>query len=250
MFHRLCSIGAMMLTRKQLELLEFIHSYILENKISPSFEEMKIAVNLRSKSGIFRLINGLAERGFIKQIKQRARALEIARMPHSLSENLKNPSLLKKSSQSNADVLPFNPAYIGNKSDFLNIPLYGRIAAGSPILAVADPGKTLDIPNSFLGTNNAKNSHKMYYALEISGDSMEEAGIFDGDMAIIEKSETAENGNIVVALINDHEATLKKYYLKQKKIMLAPANKRYETQIYSPNQVKIQGRLKTIIRKY
>ncbi len=237
-----------MLTRKQLELLEFIHSYMLENKISPSFEEMKIAVNLRSKSGIFRLINGLAERGFINQIKQRARALEIARMPHSLSENIKSPSLLKKSSPSDADVLPFNPAYIEN--DFLNIPLYGRIAAGSPILAVADPGKTLDIPNSFLGMKNAKNSHKMYYALEISGDSMEEAGIFDGDMAIIEKSETAENGNIVVALINDHEATLKKYYLKQKKIMLAPANKRYETQIYSPNQVKIQGRLKTIIRKY
>ena len=120
MFHMLCSIGAMMLTRKQLELLEFIHSYMLENKISPSFEEMKIAVNLRSKSGIFRLINGLAERGFINQIKQRARALEIARMPHSLSENIKNPSLLKKSSPSDADVLPFNPAHMGNKSDFFS----------------------------------------------------------------------------------------------------------------------------------
>lgn len=239
-----------MLTRKQLELLEFIHSYMLENKVSPSFEEMKIAVNLRSKSGIFRLINGLVERGFIKQIKQRARALEIARLPNNLLESIKNPVLMKKTVIPSDDILPLSPSHLINKSDLLNIPLYGRIAAGSPILAVADPEKTLAVPNSFLSTKGSKNSNKIYYALEISGDSMEEAGIFDGDMAIIEQTETAEDGNIVVALVNNHEATLKKYYLKQKKIMLAPANKRYETQIYSPNQVKIQGRLKTIIRKY
>ena len=229
-----------MLTRKQLELLQFIYNYIQKNNISPSFEEMKEAVQLRSKSGIFRLINGLAERGFIKQLRHRARALEIARMPDSMIPLTHEYKQEIPSERFSHQSTPLH-------SKFLEIPLYGRIAAGTPILAVNDSHETVSIPQNFLSTG-IKN--KNFYALEVSGDSMEEAGIFDGDIALIEKTDTAESGNIVVALVNNHEATLKKYYYKNKKITLEPANRRYQAQIYPPEQVKIQGRLRTIIRKY
>ncbi len=230
-----------MLTRKQHELLTFIHKYLSQHGVSPSFDEMKLALGLKSKSGIHRLITGLEERGFLRRLPHRARALEVVKLP----ENISLPA-------GNTPVPPLQPAG-GNDNATLHggapggeniaLPLYGRIAAGTPIEALRDESNHIDVPASLLGKGE-------YYALEIAGDSMIDAGIFDGDLVIIERCDTAPNGTIVVALVDGQEATLKRLRKKGKSIALEAANPAYETRIFGPDRVTVQGRLVTLIRQY
>jgi len=236
-----------MLTRKQHELLLFIHSHLSDQGVSPSFDEMKDALKLKSKSGIHRLITGLEERGFIRRLPHRARALEVTRLPEDLERapvpaagngNRFAPRVIQGD---------FGAALAGAspppESEAMQLPLYGRIAAGTPIEALRDHETFVDVPVSVLG----KGEH---YALEVDGDSMIDAGIFEGDTVIIERSDTADNGAIVVALIDREEATLKRIRRKGGAVALEPANKTYETRIFPPERVKIQGRLVGLIRKY
>src|SRR5918996_5614093 len=215
-----------MLTRKQHELLIFIRSRLHESGISPSFDEMKDALGLRSKSGIHRLITALEERGFIRRLPHRARALEVIRVPENVREAPPRegaggfaPNVIKGD---------FSGALAGAvatpDSEAVQLPLYGRIAAGTPIEALRDHSNFIDVPASLLG----KGEH---FALEVEGDSMIDAGIFDGDTVLIARNETAENGSIVVALIDNEEATLKRFRRKGQSIALEPANKAYETRI-------------------
>lgn len=235
-----------MLTKKQLELLLFIDSYLNRRGVAPSFEEMKEAVNLKSKSGIHRLVTALEERGFLRRLRHRARALEVLRLPPSHAPKDARP-------QQGAG---FSPSVI--EGDFragrgaarasddqasVTLPLYGRIAAGMPIEALRDEGNHIDVPGGMLGAGE-------HYALEVDGDSMVDAGILDGDTAVIERGETADNGSIVVALVDDTEVTLKRLRCKGESIALEPANKSYETRIFGPGRVKVQGRLRGIIRRY
>jgi repressor LexA len=218
-----------MLTRKQQELLRFIDERLKADGVSPSFEEMKEALNLRSKSGVHRLINALEERSFIRRLPNRARALEVLRMPDAMvaaPAPLARPQL----------VLP-EPA-----NDSVSVPLHGRIAAGLPVEAM-ESDRTLSVPAALLGPGE-------HYALEVSGDSMIEAGIFDGDYALVRRCEEARDGDIVVALIDDAEATLK--YLRREKgmIRLDPANSSHQPQRYRPEQVRVQGRLAGLLRRY
>ncbi|HEX9568212.1 MAG: transcriptional repressor LexA [Rhodospirillales bacterium] len=235
-----------MLTRKQYELLVYIDQQLRKNGISPSFDEMKDALGLKSKSGIHRLITGLEERGFIRRLPHRARALEVLRLP----QNMEAPG--KKAGGRKA--VGFAPNVI--KGDFklpgakatsdsesVQLPLYGRIAAGTPIEALRDHTNIIDIPASMLGSGE-------HYALEIEGDSMVDAGIFDGDTVIIRRSDTADNGSIVVALVEESEVTLKRLRRKGASVALEPANTSYETRIFGPDQVKVQGQLVGLIRKY
>ena len=238
-----------MLTRKQLELLTYIDSYLNNNGTAPSFEEMKKAVNLKSKSGIHRLVSALEERGFLRRLPHRARALEIIKMPNSMSQKIEPADL----------TLPHNviEGHFGEDTDNINdtqnrvsttsenqtVPLYGRIAAGLPIEALRDESQTIDIPGSLIKKGE-------YYALEIDGDSMIDAGILDGDVALIERCEEAENGTIVVALVDDNEVTLKRIRRKGESIALEPENINYETRIFGPGRVRVQGRLSGIIRRY
>ncbi len=239
-----------MLTRKQYELLTFIDKTLRDTGISPSYDEMKEALELKSKSGIHRLITGLEERGFIRRLPHRARALEVLRLPENREEAPALPSKRKPG---------FTPNVIrgGFKSDFnlpgamvtadteaLQLPLYGRIAAGTPIEAFRDTSLTVDVPAGML---SAEIEH---YALEVEGDSMIDAGIHDGDTVVIERSETANNGSIIVALVENTEVTLKRLRRKGASIALEPANKAYETRIFGPDQVKIQGRLVGLMRRY
>jgi repressor LexA len=218
-----------MLTRKQQELLRFIDERLKADGVSPSFEEMKEALNLRSKSGVHRLINALEERSFIRRLPNRARALEVLRMPDALLEaapvRAKPPLVLPE------------PA-----NDSVSVPLHGRIAAGLPVEAM-ESDRTLSVPAALLGPGE-------HYALEVSGDSMVEAGIFDGDYALVRRCEEARDGDIVVALIDDAEATLK--YLRREKgmIRLDPANSSHQPQRYRPEQVRVQGRLAGLLRRY
>jgi repressor LexA len=215
-----------MLTRKQSELLTYIQARLAESGISPSFEEMKDALQLKSKSGVHRLISALEERGFIRRLPNRARALEILRMPDSQAAA---PSRAPSASP-NAD------------NDVIDLPLHGRIAAGMPIEALE--GQTsLPVPAALLGPGE-------HYALEVAGDSMVDEGILDGDYALIRKTDTARDGEIVVALIDDNEATLKTYRREGQMIRLDPANRRYDPQRYRPDQVRIQGRLSGLLRRY
>lgn len=225
-----------MLTRKQKELLFLIRDHIAKDGIPPSFDEMKTALGLRSKSGIHRLITGLEERGFIRRLPHRARALEIIRFPEG-SETQK-PTMGQQ-------VKALKEAI----EETLQLPMYGRIAAGTPIEAITDVQSHIDIPPSMI-TNMKGGQSGEHYALEIAGDSMIEAGIMDGDQVIIRKSDTAENGAIVVALVDDHEATLK--YLQRRKgdIILVPANEAYEERILESHRVKVQGKLVGLVRKY
>ena len=249
-----------MLTRKQHELLVYIDRRIKQTGVSPSFDEMKTALGLRSKSGIHRLITGLEERGFIKRLAHRARALEVLRLPDNIDQLEQGKAKAKKAATGNADNAGksddknFSPNVIegsfklkGNESrtpsEPVVLPLYGRIAAGTPIEALRDHTQTIDIPPSLLG----KGEH---YALEVDGDSMIEAGIEDGDTALIQRCDTAENGAIVVALLDDNEVTLKRLRRKGDSIALEPANKRYETRIFGPDRVKVQGKLVGLFRKY
>jgi repressor LexA len=216
-----------MLTRKQHELLLYINDRLNESGVSPSFEEMKDALDLKSKSGVHRLISALEERGFIRRLANRARALEVLRMPDA-----KGPSAVAESRAA--------PPYPAN--DVLDIPLHGRIAAGTPIEALQGTD-TLPVPAALLGPGE-------HYALEVAGDSMVDEGILDGDYALIRRQDTARDGEIVVALINDEEATLKTFRREGQMIRLDPANRHYDPQRYRPEQVQIQGRLAGLLRRY
>ena len=239
-----------MLTRKQYQLLTFIHQTLRGSGISPSYDEMKEALGLKSKSGIHRLITGLEERGAIRRLPHRARALEVLRLPENMEPAPALPA--KRSSGFTPNVIrgdfkedfALPGASTPVDSEALQLPLYGRIAAGTPIEAIRDSSHTVDVPAGMLGT---KSEH---YALEVEGDSMIEAGIHDGDTVVIERSDTADNGSIVVALVENTEVTLKRLRCKGASIALEPANKAYETRIFGPDQVKIQGRLIALMRKY
>ncbi len=239
-----------MLTRKQKELLLLIRDRMAVDGVPPSFDEMKDALGLKSKSGIHRLITGLEERGFIKRLPHRARALEITRMPEGMeAKAAKSParkSRMPSISGSNIS-MPDMAAIAAAQS--VNLPLYGRIAAGRPIEAMRDPNSNIDVPLGLIATRG-KFDPSEHYALEISGDSMIEAGIMDGDRVIIRKCDTAENGAIVVALVDDNEATLKYLEKRGGQIALKPANKNYETQIYAPDHVQVQGKLVGLVRRY
>ncbi len=230
-----------MLTRKQHELLTFIHNYLREHGVSPSFDEMKLALGLKSKSGIHRLITGLEERGFLRRLPHRARALEVVKLPENVSLHAAGAPVaaLHPAGGNDNGTVPGN----GPGGENLALPLYGRIAAGTPIEALRDESNHIDVPASLLGNGE-------YYALEIAGDSMIEAGIFDGDLVVIERCDTAPNGTIVVALIDGQEATLKRLRKKGKSIALEAANPAYETRIFGPDRVTVQGRLVTLIRQY
>jgi repressor LexA len=217
-----------MLTRKQSELLTYIQARLAESGVSPSFEEMKDALELKSKSGVHRLISALEERGFIRRLPNRARALEILRMPEGQSSAAAQPRAPARAPQAANDVI--------------DLPLHGRIAAGMPIEAL-EGQTTLPVPAALLGPGE-------HYALEVAGDSMVEEGILDGDYALIRKTDTARDGEIVVALIDDSEATLKTYRKEGQMIRLDPANRRYDPQRYRPDQVRIQGRLSGLLRRY
>ena len=222
-----------MLTRKQHELLCFINERLSETGVSPSFEEMKEALDLKSKSGVHRLISALEERHFIRRLPNRARALEILRLP----EAVKTAPVAKSNIQAPpARIVP--PA----ANDILELPLHGRIAAGLPIEAL-EGQSSLSVPAALLGPGE-------HYALEVAGDSMVEAGILDGDYALIRKVQTARDGEIVVALIDDSEATLKYFRHEGQMIRLDPANRAYDPQRYRPGQIQIQGRLAGLLRRY
>ena len=229
-----------MLTNKQHDLLHFIDNQLKSMGVSPSFDEMKNALGLKSKSGIHRLIKGLEERGFIRRLPHRARALEVIKLPSTL--NLSNAK--KRAFKPNVidGGLALNSLTSENKQ-LSQIPFYGKIAAGLPLEAVRDENNTINIPTSMLGRGK-------YYALEVQGDSMINAGIYDGDRAVIERNKTADNGKIVVALVDDQEVTLKRLRCRGESIALEPENEQHETQIYGPGRVQIQGHLKIIFRHY
>ncbi|MFD1612159.1 transcriptional repressor LexA [Sphingomonas tabacisoli] len=222
-----------MLTRKQHELLCFIHDRLAESGVSPSFEEMKDALDLKSKSGVHRLISALEERQFIRRLPNRARALEVIKMPEGAqAKAAPAPSLAKPQVQ-----VP-----VAANENVLEIPLHGRIAAGAPIEAL-EGQSSLSVPAALLGPGE-------HYALEVAGDSMVEAGILDGDYALIRRAETAHDGQIVVALVDDNEATLKYFRREGAMVRLDPANRSYDPQRYSPNRVRVQGCLAGLLRRY
>ncbi len=238
-----------MLTKKQRELLLYIQSRLSDDGVPPSFEEMKEALNLRSKSGVHRLIVGLEERGFIRRLPHRARALEVLRLPGDAAGRGFQPSVIEGGAanrgrkQVDATPPPARAEGESSGSGDASLPLYGRIAAGTPIEALRDPATFLDVPSSMIVGGE-------HYALEVEGDSMVEAGIQDGDYIVVKRVEGAEPGQIVVALIDDQEATLKRLRRNGKSIALEPANPRYETRIFPADRVRIQGRLVGLIRRY
>lgn len=238
-----------MLTRKQHELLMFIHSRIQNDGISPSFDEMRTALELRSKSGIHRLITALEERGFIRRMPHRARAIEIIRMPEDMvpqSRGNFRPEVIEGDLGRGNDALArAGVTRIGTADqESQSVPLIGRIAAGLPIEALQQGAVQIGVPSTML-SGSAE-----HYALEVKGDSMIDAGIHEGDVAVIRRQDTANNGEIVVALIEDHEATLKRLRRKGGSIALEAANTAYETRLYRADQVQIQGRLVGLIRTY
>ena len=222
-----------MLTRKQHELLLFIHERLAETGVSPSFEEMKDALELKSKSGVHRLISALEERQFIRRLPNRARALEVVRMPEASA---------KPSAAVTAPTAPTPQVPVAANENVLDIPLHGRIAAGLPIEAL-EGQSSLSVPAALLGPGE-------HYALEVAGDSMVEAGILDGDFALIRRAETARDGQIVVALIDDNEATLKYFRREGAMVRLDPANRSYDPQRYTPKRVRVQGCLAGLLRRY
>jgi repressor LexA len=234
-----------MLTRKQHELLMFIHERMKESGIPPSFDEMKDALDLKSKSGIHRLITALEERGFIRRLPNRARALEVTRLPDSM-----NPSLGGRRSRFEPSVIegdlgrvPSTPPSTDSRNWSVAVPVMGRIAAGVPVEAIQNHSHTIHVPPEMISGGEQ-------FALEERGDTMIEAGIFDGDTVVIKKQDTAANGDIVVALVDDEEATLKRLRRKGNSIALEAANPIYETRIFGPDRVRVQGRLIGLMRKY
>jgi repressor LexA len=235
-----------MLTRKQFELLRFIHERLTESGVPPSFDEMKDALDLRSKSGIHRLITALEERGFIRRLANRARAIEVIKLPDSVGHGIAavggrsrgfNPSVIEGDlgrGRASADDEGGRP---------ISVPVMGRIAAGTPIEAIQTRSHVINMPAELLTTGE-------HFALEVRGDSMIEAGILDGDIALIRRSDAADTGDIVVALIDDEEATLKRFRRRGASIALEPANPAYEVRILPPNRVRIQGKLVAMFRRY
>jgi repressor LexA len=233
------------LTQRQLQLLRFIQQYVKEHDVSPSFDEMRSALKLRSKSGIHRLISGLEERGYIRRLAYRARALEVVKVlpegpvgsdldtsPYEASSNVVRGAFRRK-----------RPEPVASPVAATALPLFGRIAAGSPIEALADSAAVIEVPSVLMGQGE-------HYVLQVVGDSMVEAGICDGDFAVIQRCENAENGAVVVALVEDREVTLKRIRRRGASIALEPANSAYEIRIFGPHQVKIQGRLVGLMRRY
>lgn len=250
-----------MLTRKQYELLLYINDRLNEGGVSPSFDEMKEALGLKSKSGIHRLINALEERGFIRRLPHRARALEVLKLPEVRPAEAAGgqrpaprptgerfaPTVIDggfpTGTAAVADEAEDHPMAAGGALETVQLPLYGRIAAGTPIEALRDTSTYADVPPSLITGGE-------HYALEVDGDSMVDAGILDGDTVIIRRCDTAENGAIVVALVDGQEVTLKRLRKKGNTIALEPANKAYETRIFGPDRVQVQGRLVGLIRRY
>jgi repressor LexA len=258
--------ASVMLTRKQHELLVFIDRHLKETGFSPSFEEMKEALKLKSKSGIHRLISALEERGFLARRHHRARALEVLRLPDNMAPLSASPAMASASptlvstppamAEEPAPAAAFSPNVIrgdftsrlagvraANDAAAIQLPLYGRIAAGLPIEALRDTSNMIDVPMALLGNGD-------HYALEVAGDSMVDAGILDGDTVIIRQGDVAENGQIVVALVDDNEVTLKRLRRKGKSVALEPCNERHETRIFPADRVKVQGRLVSLLRRY
>jgi repressor LexA len=246
-----------MLTRKQYELLMFIHERVRETGIPPSFDEMKEALDLKSKSGIHRLITALEERGFLRRMEKRARALEVLKLPDNMAETLR-PATTRSQAQRSAAGLRHGRSDIrladsrspaprrshgGESEGAINVPLVGRIAAGTPIEALQNKTADVPVPGGMIG----RGSH---YALEVTGDSMINAGILDGDTVIIQESDTANTGEIVVALVDNEEATLKRLRRRGDSIALEAANPAYETRLYGADRVKVQGKLVGLIRRY
>jgi repressor LexA len=228
-----------MLTRKQLELLDFIRNRMDRDGVPPSFDEMKDALDLRSKSGIHRLITALEERGFIRRLAHRARALEIIKLPEAMEKPGFTPKVI-----AGDKVDPPRGAMPVSNVHALELPVMGRIAAGVPIEAISEVSHHVAVPGSMLSGNG------QHYALEVKGDSMIEAGINDGDIVVIREQTTADNGDIVVALVEDHEATLKRFRRRGGMIALEAANPAYETRVFPDHLVKVQGRLVGLIRSY
>ena len=235
-----------MLTRKQHELLTFIDAHLKATGFSPSFEEMKEALQLRSKSGIHRLISALEERGFLRRRHHRARALEVTRLPNEAGRELTAavvptpfaPNVIRGDFSGR-----FPAVRAANEAAAVHLPLYGRIAAGLPIEALRDQGAQIEVPLALLGNGE-------HYALEVAGDSMVEAGILDGDTVVIRKGDMAENGQIIVALIDDAEVTLKRLRRRGNSVALEPANQRHEIRIFPADRVKVQGSLVALLRRY
>jgi repressor LexA len=234
-----------MLTRKQAELLRFIHERLKEAGVPPSFDEMKDALDLRSKSGIHRLITALEERGFIRRLPNRARAIEVIKLPESVAYGIAS----NRTRGFTPSVIEGNLGRVRGNSDDeagrpIAVPVMGRIAAGTPIEAIQTRSHTINMPAEMLTTAGE------HFALEVRGDSMIEAGILDGDIALLKRSDAADTGDIVVALIDDEEATLKRFRRRGASIALEPANPQYEVRILPPNRVRVQGRLVGLFRRY
>jgi len=229
-----------MLTRKQLDLLDFIHKRVQRDGVPPSFDEMKVALSLRSKSGIHRLITALEERGFIRRLAHRARAIEIVKLPDALVARTGFTPRVIEGDKANppAAALPVQAIHA------TELPLMGRIAAGVPIEAIADGAQNIAVPGTMLQGDG------QHYALEVKGDSMIEAGINDGDVVVIREGPTASNGDVVVAIVEDHEATLKRFRRHGDSIALEAANPAYETRVFREGQIKVQGKLVGLIRTY
>jgi repressor LexA len=230
-----------MLTRKQQELLIFIDERLKSDGVSPSFEEMKAALNLKSKSGVHRLINALEERAFIRRLPNRARALEVLRLPEALSAARPGLTLVASRSEPRPQARAVPQAMLA-ANDTVVVPLHGRIAAGLPVEAM-ESDQSLSVPAALLGPGD-------HYALEVSGDSMIEAGIHDGDYALIRRCDDARDGDIIVALIDNEEATLKYLRREAGMVRLDPANRAFQPQRYRPEQVRIQGKLAGLLRRY
>jgi len=235
-----------MLTRKQAELLRFIHERLKEAGVPPSFDEMKDALDLRSKSGIHRLITALEERGFIRRLPNRARAIEVIKLPESVAHGIGAGT--GRARGFTPSVIEGNLGRVRTASEDdggrpVAVPVMGRIAAGTPVEAIQTRSHTINMPPDLLSTGE-------HFALEVRGDSMIEAGILDGDIALIKRAEAADTGDIVVALIDDEEATLKRFRRRGASIALEPANAAYEVRILPPNRVRIQGKLVGLFRRY
>jgi repressor LexA len=232
-----------MLTRKQLELLDFIKTRLERDGVPPSFDEMKEALDLRSKSGIHRLITALEERGFIRRLAHRARAIEIVKLPEAMERPGFSPRVIEGDRPAPPPAPPAGALAV-QAVHALELPVMGRIAAGVPIEAISEVSHHVAVPGSMLSGRG------QHYALEVKGDSMIEAGINDGDIVVIREQSTAENGDIVVALVEDHEATLKRFRRRGSMIALEAANPAYETRVFPDHLVKVQGRLVGLIRNY
>ena len=231
-----------MLTKKQLDLLEFIQKRVQRDGVPPSFDEMKEALDLRSKSGIHRLITALEERGFIRRLAHRARALEIIKLPEAMGGEATSGFTPRVIDGDRPDSTPANAMPV-EAAGAVELPVMGRIAAGVPIAAISEVSHNVAVPQAMLGAGE-------HYALEVKGDSMIDAGINDGDTVIVRETSHADNGDIVVALVEDAEATLKRYRRNGASIALEAANPAYETRVFRDDQVKVQGKLVGLIRSY